>query len=314
MRKYHYTHLTAWSLGIALFGIVSCGEIELLDPPGIEVDIAADSIVFAVIGDFGKAGNSEKKVAEMVNSWNPDFIITTGDNNYEDGKYSTIKRNISDYYGDFIYNYDAPEQYHCNGAAFYDRVNRFFPSPGNHDAANPYGLIPYLNFFTLPQMEEYYHFTWGPVDFFSLNSATKGISDQQEWLTEEMGTANAPFRIVYFHHSPYSNGRHGNSEKMQWDYAGSSVDAVLTGHDHIYSVITREEDPNVHYVINGIGGKSLYECNQTPLQTGETNLFCSDSDYGAIRATATPLQLTLELYLVGNPTQAAHRLVIEPRR
>ena len=43
-------------------------------PPG--------TIHFAVIGDYGDAGQAELDVANLVKSWNPDFIITTGDNNY----------------------------------------------------------------------------------------------------------------------------------------------------------------------------------------------------------------------------------------
>ena len=63
--------------------------------------------VFAVIGDFGLAGNNELEVANLVKSWNPDFIITTGDNNYELGESSTIDANIGQYYHDYIYPYSA---------------------------------------------------------------------------------------------------------------------------------------------------------------------------------------------------------------
>ncbi len=49
-----------------------------------------ESIKFAVIGDFGWAGQPELDVSDLVKSWNPDFIITTGDNNYDYGADSTI--------------------------------------------------------------------------------------------------------------------------------------------------------------------------------------------------------------------------------
>ena len=52
---------------------------------------------FAVIGDFGLAGQPEADVAALVKSWEPDLIITTGDNNYPDGEAETIDDNIGQY-------------------------------------------------------------------------------------------------------------------------------------------------------------------------------------------------------------------------
>jgi hypothetical protein len=36
---------------------------------------------FAIIGDFGYAGENEFKVSELVKSWHPAFILSMGDNN-----------------------------------------------------------------------------------------------------------------------------------------------------------------------------------------------------------------------------------------
>jgi hypothetical protein len=43
---------------------------------------STNSVLFAVIGDFGLAGQREAEVANLVKSWKPDFITTVGDNNY----------------------------------------------------------------------------------------------------------------------------------------------------------------------------------------------------------------------------------------
>ena len=40
------------------------------------------SLRFAVIGDFGSGNQDEQDVADLVESWDVDFIITTGDNYY----------------------------------------------------------------------------------------------------------------------------------------------------------------------------------------------------------------------------------------
>jgi len=44
------------------------------------------SMVFAIIGDYGDDGDS-RAVSELIKGWEPDFIITTGDNNYSDGAF-----------------------------------------------------------------------------------------------------------------------------------------------------------------------------------------------------------------------------------
>src|ERR1041385_3886659 len=108
---------------------------------------AQQSIRFAVIGDYGFAGQPELDVSNLVKSWNPDFVITTGDNNYENGAASTIDQNIGQYYHEFISPYTG-----AYGSG--DTVNRFFPSLGNHDWVTT-GATPYLNYFTLPGNERY---------------------------------------------------------------------------------------------------------------------------------------------------------------
>ncbi len=295
-----------------LFSLImpSCSQTELIDPVDFETTIDAESIVFAVIGDYGKEGEPEGKVADLVNSWDPDFIITTGDNNYERGEFKTIKTNISNYYGDYIYNFDAPAEFQCNGQAFEEEVNRFFPSPGNHDANNSEGLIPYLNFFTLPQLETYYKFTWGPVNFYSLNSVASNVEEQKEWLYEQLSFSESGFNIVYFHHSPYSPGPHGNNEKMQWDYFGNDVDIVLSGHDHIYSRIEKRGEEGLYYIVNGLGGKSLYDSNSKSLPEALFDAFSFDADYGAIKATATSNALIVEFYSIGQTADPIDRIFI----
>ena len=80
---------------------------------------------FAVIGDYGLDGENEAKVANLVKGWNPDFIITTGDNNYPYGAAETIDQNIGKYFSDYIYPYSGS---YGEGA----EENKFFPAIGNH--------------------------------------------------------------------------------------------------------------------------------------------------------------------------------------
>ncbi len=45
-----------------------------------------ERITFAVIGDYGLAGQPLLDVSNLVKGWNPDFIVTLGDNNYPNGQ------------------------------------------------------------------------------------------------------------------------------------------------------------------------------------------------------------------------------------
>ncbi|MEE8120256.1 MAG: LamG-like jellyroll fold domain-containing protein, partial [Anaerolineales bacterium] len=84
------------------------------------------SVTFAVIGDYGTTSTAASDVGTLVSSWDPDLILTTGDNNYPDGAASTIDDNIGQYYSEFIYPYTG--SYSSSATE-----NHFFPSLGNHD-------------------------------------------------------------------------------------------------------------------------------------------------------------------------------------
>jgi hypothetical protein len=158
---------------------------------------------FAVIGDYGSSGQPEADVAALVKSWNPDFIITVGDNNYESGAAATIDLNIGQYYHEFIFPYTG-----SFGSG--DTVNRFFPCLGNHDWVAA-GALPYLDYFSLPNNERYYDFIRGNVHFFSIDSdphEPDGIdsgSVQGLWLKARLSQSTAQWKFVYMHHAPYSS-------------------------------------------------------------------------------------------------------------
>lgn len=240
---------------------------------------------FAIIGDYGSAGQNEEDVANLVKSWNPDFVITTGDNNYPDGEATTIDPNIGQYYHDFIYNYQgsygpgSPE-------------NRFFPSLGNHDW-NTTNAQPYIDYFTLLNNERYYDFVWGEVHFFAVDSdwdepdGVESTSTQGQWMESALANSTSRWKIVYFHHPPYSSGSHGNQDWMQWPFEAWGASAVLAGHDHTYERIILNGFP---YFVNGLGGRSRYSFGN-PVPGSEVRY---NSDYGAMRVVATPSNITFE--------------------
>jgi len=247
---------------------------------------------FAVIGDFGEAGPVEEDVANQVKSWNPEFIITVGDNNYDNGEAATIDANVGQSYHEFIGNYSGS---YGSGAV----SNNFYPTLGNHDWITKSGTPPlpqpYLDYFTLPGNERYYNFIRGPIEFFALDSDPnepdgRTISSTQAiWLQTQLGASTAPWKLVYFHHAPYSSARHGPDTTMQWPFQDWGATAVLAGHDHTYERIVLNDFP---YFVNGIGGKeNLYSFN-TPI-TGSVVRY--NDDNGAMLVEATEDCLSFQL-------------------
>lgn len=245
----------------------------------------APIIRFAVIGDYGGGGIPEADVAALVLAWQPDLILTTGDNNYPSGSAETIDANIGQFYHTYIYPYFGE---YGSGAL----ENRFFPTLGNHDW-NTDQARPYLDYFTLPGNERYYDFTWGPVHFFALDSDSRepdGVglgSLQAAWLKERLAASETPWQIVYFHHPPYSSGVHGSVEWMRWPFAEWGADAVLAGHDHTYERIHRD---GIVYLVNGLGGGSKYRFF-SPVDGSQVRY---NLDYGAQLVEASPLYIRFQ--------------------
>ena len=214
---------------------------------------------FAVIGDFGSADENERHVAELVKSWKPDFIITTGDNNYSEGSFESMDSCIGQFYSEYIYPYHGSFK---QGNATY---NRFFPSLGNHDVTSE-NLQLYCDYFTLPGNERYYDFVTGQIHFFVLNSnisepdGTEASSEQGAWLRRNLKKSASRWKIVYFHHPPFSSGYHGSSSYMRWPFDRWGADAVICGHEHSYE---RLQIGAIPYFVNGCGGACLRSFTDT---------------------------------------------------
>lgn len=242
---------------------------------------------FAVIGDFGGGGVPEADVAALVLSWQPELILTTGDNNYPSGSADTIDFNIGQFYHTYVFPYSGR---FGPGA----QVNRFFPTLGNHDW-NTDLAQPYLDYFTLPGNERYYDFVWGGVHFFALDSDPRepdgvtSTSKQAIWLKERLAASKTPWQIIYFHAPPYSSGLHGSAEWMRWPFATWDADAVLAGHDHTYERIHRD---GIVYFVNGLGGGSRYPFSRV---VGGSQVRYN-LDYGAQLVEAHPAYLYFQFF------------------
>jgi tartrate-resistant acid phosphatase type 5 len=267
----------------------TCIPTRMLDTP------APGALRFAVIGDFGSGSANEAAVADLVRRWNPNFVVTVGDDRYGKRDYDAA---VGRFYCDYLK--DAGQGKNCHGGA--SAINRFFPALGNHDYSDGRGLAEYLGYFTLPGsgittgsrtgQERYYDFIQGPVHFFVLDSLSALVSRadmaaQKKWLEAGLKASSTPWQVVLLHHAPFSSSSHGSTAAMQWPYEAWGADAVLAGHDHTYE---RLQIGMIPYFVNGLGGMSRYSFKK-PVAGSQVRY---NADYGALLVTATDTELNYE--------------------
>lgn len=270
--------------------------------------MAAD-LRFAVIGDYGGGTQAEADVARQVQSWNPAFVTTVGDNNYGDathpaGSAATIDKNIGQFYHNFMFPYGPTSNGGQYGAGSPDGVNHFFPSLGSADwgdsTGDPTGDAPYLHYFQgLPGNGRYYAVAQGNVELFVIDSdgnepdGTLSTDVQGQWLQGALAASKATWKIVVDHTPPYSSGVVGDSPRLQWPFQAWGATAVLSGQEHDYERLAVPDAAGqpLPYFVDGLGGESAVPITKA-LDAASVTHF--DSDYGAMLVLATDQAITFE--------------------
>ena len=244
--------------------------------------ITTTSVFFSITGDI-QNGAYVPAVSTLIHNKNPEFIVTTGDNN-DDALWQTLDDGVGKNYHDYIYPYVG--EY---GSGSPTGTNRFWPAIGNHD----YNLTAHYNYFTLPNNERYYDFVKGPVHFYIINSVsdpdgTTSTSVQATWLKNQLAASTSPWDLVLFHYPPYtSSSNHPPTLGMRWPFKEWGADMVFNGHNHVYERIFYN---NMTYIVNGLGGKSIYGWGTIT----EGSQFRYNSNYGALFVNATSTDIILQ--------------------
>lgn len=264
--------------------------------------IQAQTTTFAVVTDYGYANNTTvANVANMVNGWDPEFVVTSGDNsqgNTCDGDcYASV---VGAYYGQGAV---------ASGRTDYVTSGNFWPVPGNHDYYAPISSYQaYFNY--LPPAEAssgatalYYDFVRGPVHFFMLNSGQNDNADmpdqtlQQTFLQNGLASSTAAWNIVVFHRPPYTSGTyHASDPHLQWPFEEWGADLVITGHNHIYERIYKDEG-ELRYITAGASGNDT-RTGSTSFAGLEAYYFGSES--GALKVEATTTTLTFQYITINS--------------
>ena len=81
---------------------------------------------------------------------------------------------------------------------------------------------------------------------------------QIKWFEEKLTADTADWKVVFFHHPPYSSGaKHGSEtglrEVVEPLFLKYGVNVVLAGHEHFYERLKPQK--GIYYFISGAGGK-----------------------------------------------------------
>jgi hypothetical protein len=161
---------------------------------------------------------------------------------------------------------------------------KFYASLGNHD--NPderqYKLFNMSG-------DRYYTFKKNHVSFFVLDS-TYMSPEQFSWLEGQLRNSNSAWKICYFHHPLYSDGKfHGPDRDLRTRltplFQKYGVNVVFSGHEHVYERLKPEN--GIYYFVLGNSGQ-LRPRNLRPSEQMQAG-FDTDRDFMLVEITADKL-------------------------
>src|SRR5690242_153587 len=208
----------------------------------LKLPLKPNSVRFAVIGDSGTGGREQYEVAQWMENYrqkvNFDFVIMLGDNIYGGHRPR-----------DFEDKFEKPYK------PMLDAGVKFYASLGNHDDPDVERLYKPFNM----GGEHYYVFKKGDVAFFALDSNYMDPK-QLDWVKQNLSNSHASWKICYFHHPLYSDGKsHGPDLDLRTQlvplFRQYGVNVVFSGHEHVYERIKPED--GIAYFILGNSGKLM---------------------------------------------------------
>lgn len=231
----------------------------------------AKSLKFIVFGDWGRNGEADQiqvaaQMALAAKALPASFIISVGDNFYEDGV--TDVHDLQ-WQGSFEKVYADPalqvpwhvilgnHDYHgnCDAQLAYAKTSARWQMPARYyqqthrlDAATTADFF-YLD--TTPMLEEY-----ALDDQMQLQIRTQDVPRQLEWFKNALAASTAQWKIVFGHHPIFSGGQHGDTPELVRNILPLlhmyQVQVYFNGHDHDLQHLVTED---LNLICTGAGSQ-----------------------------------------------------------
>ena len=237
----------------------------------LKLPLKANSVRFAVIGDAGTGKPPQLEVAQETEAYRKvvsfSFVIMLGDNIYGGDRPRDFARKFEEPYRPLL-----------------DAGVKFYASLGNHDNSDE----PLYKLFNMGG-KRYYSFKKNDVAFFALDS-TYMNPEQLSWLEEQLRNSTAAWKICYFHHPLYSDGKyHGPDLDLRSAlvplFQKYHVNVVFSGHEHVYERLKPQND--IDYFVLGNSGELRYH-NLRPSDRMQAG-FDTDRDFMLVEIDADQL-------------------------
>ena len=212
---------------------------SLLFGADLTLPLKPKSVHFAVIGDGGTGEKAQYEVSQQMVKYREkfpfDIVIMLGDNIYGGESPADFKAKFEDPYKPLL-----------------DAGVKFYASLGNHDNPNQRFYKP----FNMGE-KRYYNFKNGNVEFFALDS-TYMDPQQLDWLQSRLKDSNSAWKICYFHHPLYSDGKYHGPDmdlraRLEPIFQKAGVKIVLSGHEHVYERLKPQN--GITYFVLGNSGQ-----------------------------------------------------------
>jgi len=205
---------------------------------------AKSRLRFPLVGDCGTGDRDQIGIAKQMFDAHRqsafDFAVAVGDNIYPNGSARY-----------FTKHFEQPF-----AALLKERVS-FHAVLGNHDVQEgrqdqcqyPLFNMGGRNYYTVKQGD-------GLLDLFMLDSTDCDMA-QIGWLEQQLKGSTARWKLAVLHHPLYSSGKkHGSDlnlrRKLEPLFVRYGVNAVFSGHDHIYERTKPQQ--GIQYFVTGAGG------------------------------------------------------------
>lgn len=205
----------------------------------LELPLKPGSVRFAVIGDSGTGKRPQFEVAAQMVAWRAifpfEFVLMLGDNIYGAQDAASLRKKFEEPYQPLL-----------------DKGVKFYATLGNHDDPNQRFYKPFNM-----GGQRYYTFKYGNAEFFALDSNYMN-PEQLHWLDQKLSGSRADWKICFFHHPLYSQGKtHGPDldlrARVEPLFEKYGVNVVFSGHEHFYERIKPQH--GIYYFILGNAGQ-----------------------------------------------------------
>jgi Calcineurin-like phosphoesterase len=205
---------------------------------------AQSRVRFPLVGDCGTGDRDQIGIAKQMFEAHRqsafDFAVAVGDNIYPNGSARYFTKHFEQPFAPLLK----------------ERVS-FHAVLGNHDVQEgrqdqcqyPLFNMGGRNYSTVKQGD-------GLLELFMLDS-TDCDAAQIGWVEQQLKGSTARWKLAVLHHPLYSSGKkHGSDlnlrRKLEPLFVRYGVNAVFSGHDHIYERTVPQQ--GIHYFVTGAGG------------------------------------------------------------